>query len=66
MANPFERKFDGQCDRCGDHLLEGDMTYAHEDEFMCYSCADELNIVCGCDEKKKPEYDECYDCHQGG
>ena len=63
MSNPFDRKFDGQCDRCGDTMLEGEITYAFDDEFMCFECAQNFDIVCMCDNVKKPEYAECYECH---
>ena len=49
-----------------DMMTTGDLTYAHEDEFICWECADGMDIVCACDSKKLPDYDECYDCHQAG
>lgn len=63
MPNPFERKFDGECNRCEQMMVEGDLTYAHDDEYICWECADDMEIVCACDAKKSPDYDECYDCH---
>ena len=61
MANPFETKFDSTCGGCDDVVPEGDYMYAH-DGFFCEECAEDMKIVCKCGQKKKPDFEKCYDC----
>lgn len=64
MANPFELYNDRFCDECGDYCLEGEMMYFHEDDIICWTCADMAEVVCECDNYKRPEYEQCYECYQ--
>lgn len=63
MANPFEAKFDSECENCGETVIEGDEMYATDDGFLCPDCASEEGYVCSdCGNFKKPEYELCYEC----
>jgi hypothetical protein len=62
MANPFETKRSSVCDGCGEGVFQGDLMFAHEGEFFCEMCADEMDCVCECGDYKKPEYEMCYNC----
>ena len=67
MANPFEASFDSDCPECGRTIFEGDKTFAHDGGFVCEQCAEDLDIICPeCGRYKKPEYDTCFKCSEGG
>lgn len=64
MSNPFTIKTYGKCFQCDDVMNEGDMAYYHENKMFCEYCADKENIVCtDCENYKKPEYEQCYECY---
>ena len=65
MANPFAATFASECTQCGRDIMEGDTTFAHEDEFICEQCAEDAEIVCPeCGKYKKPQFDACFECHE--
>ena len=62
MANPFKAIFDSNCDSCGAYLYEDDSVFAVDNSFICESCAEEGNNICGCGNCKKDVYEKCYEC----
>jgi len=62
MANPFKIKGSRECDQCGTELVEGDIAYFHNDDFICEECASEADVVCECGNYKKEQYPTCYEC----
>ena len=62
MANPFQVKFDSECQECGSIVDQGENMFADDGMFICEPCAEELGVICSCGNYKKPEYDTCYNC----
>lgn len=64
MSNPFETKFDSECQDCGAEVLQGDDMYVVDGNFLCISCAEINGNVCDCGNYKKDDYDTCYECFE--
>lgn len=65
MSNPFQTKFESQCAYCTDYCRENELMFAHDGEFICWSCAAEADVICpndDCENYKKPNYPKCYGC----
>jgi len=62
MSNPFEAKFESECQNCGDTVDEGEEMFAVEGEFWCRDCAKRTNNICKCGNYKKDEFDSCFTC----
>ncbi len=65
MPNPVEAFRGTNCDNCDTEVEEGEDLFFYENDKLCASCAEEVNIICKCEKFKKPEFDQCYDCVQG-
>lgn len=63
MANPYPAKFRSTCEECGTRVEEGEKMFAHDGQFICEHCADLGGMICDCGNYKKPQYDECWECH---
>lgn len=63
MTNPFRVRFDSECARCLEIVEYGEAMFAHEEEFICKSCARTKQLICQCGNYKKPEYGTCYSCY---
>lgn len=64
MANPFETKFDSECQECGSFVWEGDLMYSNDGTFLCKDCATLAEIVCACGNFKKDTFKTCFDCNK--
>ena len=64
MSNPGIAYAGTKCDICEEFLQEDDDVYFHDGMKYCISCAEEEDIICSCGNYKKPEYDQCYECHK--
>lgn len=64
MANPFQAKFDSQCqgEDCGTTVYKGEDMFVDDGEFICENCAQFREIICDCGKKKKADFKMCYEC----
>jgi len=66
MSNNPCRAFKGvKCDSCGEQLEEGEDLFYTDSGKLCLGCAEAEDYVCPCGQYKKPDFDECYECHRG-
>ena len=62
----FTAKFDCECAECGETIYKDEEIFFIDGEKYCPGCAGDMGYVCDCGAYKKPEYDECFECHQHG
>jgi len=65
MSNPFEVRATRHCATCEEPVEQGDLMFAHEDNFICENCAREMDLICDCGNYKKEQYEMCYTCRFG-
>ena len=64
MSNPADAFKGTRCNGCDEMIGEGNPVYFNDGERLCDACAEDADCVCSCGNYKKPEYDDCYECHQ--
>ncbi len=66
MGNPVVAKWAADCEGCDTKIQEDDLMYFTDEGKICTDCAESEGFVCYCGNFKKLDFDQCYDCANGG